>query len=82
MANASISPRVRSISSDEFILRGGNDFRFINAVREYLLKVSAAASDIKVKADVTQAESKSGTAVVKFDNNGVVKTYHVVFASK
>jgi hypothetical protein len=45
-------------------------------------QVSAAASDIKVKANVTQAESKSGTAVVKFDNNGVVKTYHVVFASK
>jgi arabinoxylan arabinofuranohydrolase len=45
-------------------------------------QVSASASDRKVKVDVTQAESKDGTAVVKFDNNGVVKTYHVVFASE
>ena len=44
--------------------------------------VSASAGDRKVKVDVTQAESKDGTAVVKFDNNGVVKTYRVVFASK
>jgi hypothetical protein len=44
--------------------------------------VSASASDRKVKVAVTQAESKDGTAVVKFDNNGVVKTYHVVLASE
>jgi arabinoxylan arabinofuranohydrolase len=35
-----------------------------------------------VKVDVKQAEAKNGTAVVKFDNNGVVKTYNVVFVSK
>ncbi|MBN1781369.1 hypothetical protein JW948_09610 [bacterium] len=45
-------------------------------------QVSASASDLKVKVDVTQAESKDGTAVVKFDHHGVVKTYHVVFASE
>jgi hypothetical protein len=45
-------------------------------------QVSASASDRKVKVDVTQAESKNGTAVVKFDNNGVVKTYRVVFTSE
>lgn len=45
-------------------------------------QVSASANDIKVKVDVKQAESKNGTAVVKFDYNGVVKTYQVVFESK
>ena len=35
-----------------------------------------------VKVDVKQAEAKDGTAVVKFDYNGVVKTYRVVFASR
>ena len=43
-------------------------------------RVSASASDRIVKVDVTQAASKDGTAVVKFDYNGVVKTYQVVFA--
>jgi hypothetical protein len=45
-------------------------------------QVSASASDSKVKVNITQAETKDGTAVVKFDNNGVVKTYQVVFVSK
>ena len=45
-------------------------------------QVSASASDTNVKVDVKQAEAKNGTAVVKFDNNGVVKTYNVVFVSK
>jgi arabinoxylan arabinofuranohydrolase len=45
-------------------------------------QVSASASDPKVKVDVTQAKSKDGTAVVKFDYQGVVKTYQVVFASE
>jgi arabinoxylan arabinofuranohydrolase len=41
-------------------------------------QVSASASNSNVKVDVKQADSKAGTAVVKFDNNGVVKTYRVV----
>ena len=45
-------------------------------------QVSASASDGSVKVDVKQAESKNGTAVVKFDYNGVVKTYRVVFTSR
>jgi hypothetical protein len=45
-------------------------------------QVSASASEGSVKVDVKQAEARNGTAVVKFDYNGVVKTYRVVFASK
>jgi hypothetical protein len=45
-------------------------------------QVSASASESSVKVDVKQAEAKGGTAVVKFDNHGVVKTYRVVFAAK
>jgi arabinoxylan arabinofuranohydrolase len=45
-------------------------------------QVSASASDPKVKVSVTQAQAKGGTAIVKFDNNGVVKTYRVVLASR
>ena len=45
-----------------------------------ILTVSASASDPDVKVAVTQAESKPGTAVVRFDYKGVVKTYRVVFA--
>ena len=45
-------------------------------------QVSASASDRKVKVDVTQADSKKGTAVVRFDYDGVVKTYLVVFVSE
>jgi len=41
-------------------------------------QVAASASDDKVKIDITQAESRDGTAVVKFDYNGLVKTYYVV----
>jgi arabinoxylan arabinofuranohydrolase len=44
-------------------------------------QVSASAGEGSVKVDVKQAEAKNGTAVVKFDYNGVVKTYRVVFTS-
>jgi arabinoxylan arabinofuranohydrolase len=44
--------------------------------------ISASASDPVVKVAVTQAESNTGTAVVRFDYKGVVKTYRVVFASE
>ena len=44
--------------------------------------VSASASNKNVKIKITQAEAISGTAVVKFDYNGVVKTYNVVFVSE
>lgn len=40
--------------------------------------VSASASDPDVKVAVTQAESKTGTAVVRFDYRGIKKTYRVV----
>jgi hypothetical protein len=43
-------------------------------------QVSASASD-GVKVEVRQAEARDGTAVVKFDHNGVVKTYRVVFTA-
>ena len=45
-------------------------------------KVTASASDKKVKVKVTQADSNTGTAVVKFDYNGMVKTYNVVLAAE
>jgi arabinoxylan arabinofuranohydrolase len=44
--------------------------------------VSASASDRNVKVAITQSESEPGTAVVRFDYEGVVKTYRVVFASE
>jgi hypothetical protein len=44
--------------------------------------VSASASDPNVNVAVTQAASRSGTAVVKFDYQGVVKTYNVAFTAK
>ncbi len=44
--------------------------------------ITASASDPEVKIAVTQAESKTGTAVVLFDYKGVVKTYRVVFAAE
>ncbi len=44
-------------------------------------QVSASASDGSVKVDIKQAEAKNGTAVVKFDYNGVVKTYRVRLTS-
>ncbi len=45
-------------------------------------KVAASASDPSVKVNVTQADSATGTAVVKFDYNGVVKTYRVQFPAR
>jgi hypothetical protein len=45
-------------------------------------QVTASSSDGTVKVEVKQAEAKNGTAFVKFDNHGVVKTYRVAFASK
>ena len=42
--------------------------------------VSATASTPDVKIAISQAGTKTGTAVVKFDYKGVVKTYRVVFA--
>jgi arabinoxylan arabinofuranohydrolase len=44
--------------------------------------VTATASNPEVKISVTQAESKTGTAVLKFDYKGLVKTYKVVLASE
>ena len=44
--------------------------------------VTASASNPVVKVAITQAESKSGSAVVRFDYNGVVKNYKVVFAAE
>jgi arabinoxylan arabinofuranohydrolase len=45
-------------------------------------QVTASSSDGTVKVEVKHAEAKNGTAFVKFDNHGVVKTYRVAFASK
>lgn len=44
--------------------------------------LSASASNPEVKVAITQAESKTGTAVVKFDYKGLVKTYKVMFAAE
>lgn len=44
--------------------------------------IVASANDPAVKVSITQAESKTGTAVVKFDYKGIVKTYKVVFAAE
>ena len=44
--------------------------------------VSASASDPAVKVAITQAASKTGTAVVKCDYNGVVKTYKVLLIAE
>jgi arabinoxylan arabinofuranohydrolase len=44
-------------------------------------QVSATASDASVKVNIKQAEARTGTAEVKFDYKGVVKTYRVVFTS-
>ncbi|MBN2633171.1 MAG: hypothetical protein JXR66_06420, partial [Bacteroidales bacterium] len=41
--------------------------------------VSASASDPDVKVAISQAEAKSGTAVVQFDYKGVIKTYRIMF---
>lgn len=44
--------------------------------------VSASADNSAVKVAVTQAESTAGTALVKCDYKGVVKTYKIVFAAE
>lgn len=44
--------------------------------------VSASSDNRDVKISITQAESNTGTAVVKFDYKGVVKTYRVVFSAE
>lgn len=44
--------------------------------------VTASATNKAVKMVITQAESTIGTAQVKCDFNGVVKTYKVVFAAE
>ncbi len=44
--------------------------------------VSASANDRNVKVAVTQAASTTGTAEVKFDYKGMVKTYKVAFATE
>jgi arabinoxylan arabinofuranohydrolase len=44
--------------------------------------VTATSNNPNVKVSVTQAVSRSGKAVVKFDYKGVVKTYNVVYASE
>ncbi len=44
-------------------------------------RVMASSNNSKVKIAITQAESSTGTAVVKFDYNGVVKTYRVVYTA-
>lgn len=41
--------------------------------------ISASASDKSVKVSIEQAQSATGTAVVKCDYNGILKTYKVVF---
>jgi hypothetical protein len=44
-------------------------------------KVTASSNNAKVKVAITQASTLSGTAVVKFDYNGVVKTYRVAYTN-
>ena len=44
--------------------------------------VSASATDKNVKVEIIQATSVSGTAIVKFDYKGVVKTYKIVFTKE
>jgi len=44
--------------------------------------ITASASDPAVKIAITQADSKTGTAVIKCDYKGVVKTYKVVLTAE
>jgi hypothetical protein len=44
--------------------------------------IAASASDKAVKVAIEQAKSATGTAVVKCDYNGVVKTFKVVFTAE
>lgn len=43
-------------------------------------RVTASSNNSKVKIAVTQSELLSGTAIVKFEYNGVVKRYELLFA--
>lgn len=43
-------------------------------------KIAASASDPDVRVTITQATSPSGTAVVRFIKDGLVKNYHVLFS--
>lgn len=45
-------------------------------------KVTASANDKSVKVMITQPKAVSGTAIVKFDYKGVVKTYKVLFSRR
>ena len=45
-------------------------------------KISASANNPKVKVAITQAKNLSEKAIVKFDYNGIVKTYHIQFVSE
>ncbi|MCH5719459.1 hypothetical protein [Niabella hibiscisoli] len=45
-------------------------------------KVTASSDNRSVKVTVTQPESASGKAIVKFDYKGVVKTYNVILNSE
>lgn len=42
--------------------------------------VTASCNNPKVKVSITQAEVLTGTAVVQFDYNGIVKTYKIVYS--
>jgi hypothetical protein len=44
--------------------------------------VSASVNNKAVKVEITQAGSTSGSAIVKCDYNGMIKTYKIVFATK
>ena len=43
-------------------------------------KVTASASDKSVKVMITQPKTVLGTAIVKFDYKGVIKTYKVIIS--
>lgn len=40
--------------------------------------VTASATDPDIKIDISQSDSVDGTAIVKFDYHGVIKTYNVI----
>ncbi len=42
-------------------------------------EVTATSDNKEVKINIQQAKSTSGKAVVKFDHNGIIKTYNVIF---
>lgn len=47
---------------------------------ESIPKIAASASDPDVKITITQATSPSGTAVVRFIKDGLIKNYHILFS--